>query len=483
LFWPCRSDADMRALLLAGLLLLSADHCVAFATIPVGESRSAHSSLEGIDSNDPDCKYGRMPGEYFVFFERSSRHFSGATGYAEQRARVEELFSTERDIELLEVFARVSLGATVRTRSEYPSLVARDLQQRLGAAVDPVCLAPQDADACPFVSWGVTSVDHNKNDCRYNDGGLGGAGVRAYVVDSGVLTTHTEFGDRAVDGFTPVFRTECQSCGGENGRLRADDECEETSHGTHVAGTLGGSVQGVARNVTIVPVLICFSLLCNSGVYGCASTSDIIKGLEWVHEDVDRRPDVPAVLSFSISAGLISQFQALIERNVTVVASAGNGDEDDCEARYDVVSSPSKIIVGNVDRSWSYTSSSNYGSCLALTAPGESILSAVVDGTNESYDTKSGTSMATPHVAGAAAQILQLHPDWTPAQVKEALVLSARPLVRYKWTSVDLANVDGSVPRRKPIEEVAPQSTNLVLAAGAALRERAEQRSANLSVV
>lgn len=226
-----------------------------------------------------------------------------------------------------------------------------------------------------------------------------GAGVSAYVVDSGVLASHADFGGRVVQGWSAVA----------DGRGTSD--CN--GHGTHVAGTIAGTTYGVAKASIVIPVRV-------FGCTGSGYTSDVIAGLDWVAGH--HAAGTPAVVNLSLggaaSSTVDAALQGVINDGVTAVAAAGNSAVDAC------TSSPARLAaaltVAASDSSDRQASFSNVGSCVDLYAPGVLILSAAHT-SNTSTATMSGTSMAAPHAAGAAALLLSQQPALSPAQVTAAL--------------------------------------------------------------
>jgi subtilisin family serine protease len=251
------------------------------------------------------------------------------------------------------------------------------------------------------VTWGLDRIDQRtmapSNSYSYD---TTGSGVKAYVVDSGILATHTDFGGRVTSG------TNAYS-GVNDGRGTAD--CD--GHGTHVAGTIGGTTYGVAKEVTLVPVRV---LDCTGG----GTASGIINGLNWI---IGNHPaGAPAVANLSLglspNTAVDNAVKATIADGVSVAVAAGNENKNSCER------SPSRIAaavtVGAVDSSDRRAYFSNFGSCVDLFAPGVSITSDWKDGGTMVV---SGTSMATPHVAGTIALILGVTPTRTPADVSTDL--------------------------------------------------------------
>lgn len=254
-------------------------------------------------------------------------------------------------------------------------------------------------------TWGLDRVDQRNLPLNnvYNYDGTA-SNVRAYVLDSGLNSTHQDFAGRVGNGVSFI-----------NDGLGTSD-CH--GHGTHVAGTLAGSTWGVAKGVVVHPVRV---LDCgNSG-----SFSGVIAGINWVAAN----RTLPAVANMSLSSGANSSVDTavndLIGAGVTVVVAAGNNNAQSA-CNYSPARVPGVITVGSTDRNDARSSFSNVGSCLDIFAPGRDIVSAsnlTAGGTN----TLSGTSMASPHVAGAAALYLSGNPSATPAQVALALNNNATP--------------------------------------------------------
>jgi subtilisin family serine protease len=249
-------------------------------------------------------------------------------------------------------------------------------------------------------TWGLDRIDQRDlplgGTYVYNNTG---AGVRAYIIDTGVRASHAEFGGRVAAGFTAV-----QDGNGTN-------DCN--GHGTHVAGTVGGSTYGVAKGVTLVPVRV---LDCA----GDGTTSGVIAGVDWVTSD--HVAGVPAVANMSLGGGASSAIDTAVNNSindgVTYAVAAGNENVDAC------ATSPARVAnaltVGSTTSTDARSSFSNYGACVDLFAPGSAITSSWYT-SDTATDTISGTSMATPHVAGVAALYLQGDPGATPAQVSTAV--------------------------------------------------------------
>ena len=231
-----------------------------------------------------------------------------------------------------------------------------------------------------------------------------GSGVTAYVIDSGIRFSHAQFGGRAVLGADFVGD-------GQNG-----NDCN--GHGTHVAGTIGGSTYGVAKNVTLVSVR----------VFGCTGGSTwetIIAGINWAAGD--HPAGAPAVANMSLGGGANSSVDSatngLINDGVATAVAAGNGNVIGLQANacnYSPARVPAAMTISATDSSDRKVSWANYGDCVDWFAPGVSITSSWST-SNTATNTISGTSMATPHTAGAAALYLEANPGASPATVRDAL--------------------------------------------------------------
>lgn len=280
--------------------------------------------------------------------------------------------------------------------------------------------------------WGLDRVDQRALPLSKSySAPASGEGVTVYVMDTGVLAAHTELAGRVTEGWTAFA----------DGHGTSD--CD--GHGTHVAGTVAGTTTGVAKSAVVVPVRVL-------GCDGSGWTSDLIAGLDWIIGQ--HAAGSPAVVNMSLGTGRIvstldAAVEAVVADGLTAVVAAGNESADACGTSPARV--PGVLTVAASDSKDSQASFSNFGACVDLYAPGRGITSAAVSSLTDliSY---SGTSMAAPHVAGAAAVLLSQQPSLTPTQVTARLNSDATPDV--------ISGASAGTPNRllhlAPASETAP---------------------------
>jgi subtilisin family serine protease len=256
----------------------------------------------------------------------------------------------------------------------------------------------------PTPSWGLDRIDQRNlplnNSYTYP---TTASGVRAYIIDTGIRFSHSDFGGRAVSGYDAIDGGSADDCNG---------------HGTHVAGTTGGSSYGVAKGVTLVGVRV---LNCA----GSGTTAQVVAGIDWATGDHD--PGERAVANMSLGGGVDTTLDNAVANSiadgVTYAVAAGN-DNGANACNTSPARTPNAITVGSTTSTDARSSFSNIGTCLDIFAPGSSITSAWYT-SNTATNTISGTSMATPHVTGAAALVLAQNTSYTPQQVRDYLVNNA----------------------------------------------------------
>jgi hypothetical protein len=294
-----------------------------------------------------------------------------------------------------------------------------------------------------YPTWGLDRIDQREPllDRAYAYTATG-TSVNIYIIDSGIRYDHAEFGGRARYGHDFVLE---ENPGNTDPNQQPGEDC--MGHGTHVAGTAGGATYGVAKAASLISVRV-------FGCSGGSPRSRVLAAIDWVTANAE----LPAVANMSLGGGVDPEsdvYQPAIQNanaaGINHVVAAGNSNDDACKT--DPARTPEAITVGassiGDERAWF----SNYGDCLDLYAPGASITSAWItdDWSGDGSFTRpaSGTSMASPHVAGVVALFLEANPAATPADVHRAIVGNATPgavtavpsgtsgLVRSLWSSVD----------------------------------------------
>jgi subtilisin family serine protease len=347
----------------------------------------------------------KVPGCYMVSFKSSSKGVSKSSSmYAQAlNAQANARVAASSIGKITSQYDRALNGFTVcgvKSESQLESL-RRNPEVAL-IEQDQVVKASALKDVINPLSWGLDRIDQRSNslDSRYTYNDTA-APVNVYVLDTGIFTNHTQFEGRAISGYNFVDNT--------------NDASDCNGHGTHCAGTVGGKDYGVCKFCKLIAVKVL-------GCSGSGTWSGVVAGINWAMKHANST-GIPSVISMSLGGGYSAivndAVSAAVRAGIVTVVAAGNDNRDACY--YSPASTPSAITVGSTTSTGARSYFSNYGSCVDIFAPGSSITSAWI-GSNSATNTISGTSMATPHVAGVAAVYRAYNPLRNASEVRDHLV-------------------------------------------------------------
>jgi len=360
-----------------------------------------------------------VPGIYIFLFKENATHIQKQF-YLNQFKAISKDHKIRHEWQIgddFHAFSAETSEAYVHSQLNNPILKVIEQDHTIHIAQEPLCVVQQDA------TWGLDRVSERQvaldGDYQYEQTGKD---VDAYIIDTGILTTHEEFEGRAIWGATFTGDSNDRDCNG---------------HGTHVAGTVGAKTWGIAKKVTLIAVKVL-----NCG--GSGTWEGVIGGVNWSAQQYTQKKK-PSVANMSLGGGISLALNAAVEAAVKAglnfIIAAGNSNMDACS--FSPASAKTGITVGSTDVSDNggiqqdvRSSFSNYGTCAHMFAPGTMITSCWHTSNNAKH-TISGTSMAAPHVCGVAALYLQRNPTATPADVKQGLIdESTKDVVNLNCRSV-----------------------------------------------
>ncbi|WP_141733838.1 S8 family peptidase [Oligoflexus tunisiensis] len=346
-----------------------------------------------IDKDSPN----RIPNQYIIKLKSDSdRHEFTAKQFVRQEA---QRLSQTYGVSVMRQYSKVMEGFAIKANDEQLAALMQDPAiERIEANKTMRTHAVQAS-----ATWGIDRVDSREGTDGVYTYSATGKGIHAYVIDTGIRATHTEFTGRVGEGFSAL----------DDGR--GAEDCH--GHGTHVSATVAGTAYGVAKDVTIhgVRVMDCT---------GNGDDAGVIAGIEWVAENAIRPAVANMSLGGDVSVSVDDAVKAAVNSGVVFVAAAGNEFRDACLVSPAHV--PEAITVGATNKSSWRALYSNFGPCVDIFAPGTNITSAW-NRNDTATSTISGTSMAAPHVTGVIALYLEKNPSATPAEVDALMKENATP--------------------------------------------------------
>ena len=362
-------------------------------------------------------KGSKIPDQYIVVLEQTGL-FGGLLSVKEI-TRIGEELASQHGGRVLYTFGYALNGYLARLTAAQAAALAKNPAVKYLEQDSVVTLGRSQSSA----TWGLDRVDQRKLplDSRYGYPESAGEGVSLYVIDTGVRGSHSEFKGRMGGGANFAASGPGPSQPGlldsalemfNPSKTKPSDWADCNGHGTHVAGTAAGERYGVAKRATVFALRVL-------GCDGSGTNSGVIAGVDWVAKNARK----PAVANLSLGGGsskaLDDAIRKLVAEGVTTVVAAGNENKDACNGSPSRV--PEAITVGATDKKDQRSSFSNWGKCVDISAPGSDITSAWFENDSQT-NTISGTSMATPHVAGAVALYLSERPNARATEIVKALL-------------------------------------------------------------
>ncbi|WP_221090989.1 S8 family peptidase [Deinococcus aquaedulcis] len=381
-------NARLASSALALTLLLAA--CGTSTTTPQAAEPAANAGAPVLGTSNPEA----IPGQYIVVFKDDA-----ASDLTAQDANglIQSLNLDPQGVSVQHVYGAALNGFAAKLSAQNLQALRQDPRVKYIEQDGMMHATATQSGA----TWGLDRIDQRSLPLNgsyvYN---YTGSGIRAYIIDTGINTAHSNFGGRAVWGTNTTGDGNNSDCQG---------------HGTHVAGTVGSATWGVAKGVQLVAVKV---LNCQ----GSGSNSGVIAGVNWA---VNNKGTSKAVANMSLGGGYSQAVNDAVNsaasKNLVMVVAAGNENQNACNVS--PASAASAITVGSTTNTDARSSFSNYGSCVDLFAPGSNITSTWI-GSTSATNTISGTSMASPHVAGAAVLKLAAGSS-TTSGVTSAIITSS----------------------------------------------------------